>query len=169
MRPLLAILISFLIFAAVGSYLRLAEALRVAQAKLASPEDVEVVVEDEFDLEITLTFDAGADNAFALAPTQSAAVLVRFRNREVLRIDEPVPAGTPLRVEGIGGVVEGANELYVEAHPAAQGLPVAHAARVRVFRNGVPIAEKTLWSEPGLPVTGTIRIDVGAASDDHEH
>jgi hypothetical protein len=168
-RPLFALFISLLIFGAVAGYLRFSQEVRSALAQRESGKVEEVAAEDVFTLEITLTFDAGGESAFSLEPAESTAVLVRFRDRELLRMEEPVPAGTPLRIEEIEGVVEGSNEFYIEAHPASQAIPVAHAVRVRVFRNQAPVAEETLWSEPGLPVRGTVRFDVRTGADDHEH
>jgi hypothetical protein len=167
MRPLLALLLSLAIFGAVGGYLRFARELQQQRAIVGAEN---TAAEGKFTLEVTLSFDAGADSAFSLDPSKSTAVRVQFRGREVLRVDEPVSAGTALRVEDVEEIVPGANEFYVEAHPANAALPVAHAARVRVFRDGHPIADETIWSEPGLPVQGTVRVEVPAhGSGDHEH
>jgi hypothetical protein len=140
------------------------------QRSAATPGRQEATAaEGKFSLEVTLSFDAGADSAFSLDPTRSTAVRVEFRGRELLRIDEPVAAGTPLRIDDVEGIVPGPNEFYIEAHPANQGLPVAHAARARVFRDSHPIADETLWSEPGLPVQGVLRVDVPEHASGHAH
>jgi hypothetical protein len=88
-----------------------------------------------------------------------------------LRVDEPISAGAPVVVEHVSGIVAGANEFFVEAQPGDDALGAAHALRVRVLRDGNPIAEQTLWSEPGLPVRGTVRIDIPSAvtEDGHDH
>ena len=167
MRPVLALLLSLAIFGAVAGYLRFA---REVQRRGAAPAgEEEAAVEGKFALEVTLSFDAGADSAFSLDPTKSTAVRVQFRGRELLRISEPVAAGTPLRIEDVEGIVAGLNEFYIEAQPANQFVLAAHAVRVRAFRDGHPIADQTLWSEPGLPVQGTLRVDVPEhAAHDHE-
>lgn len=170
MRPVLALLLSLTIFGAVGGYLQFLREVRIALAKQEQQADREVAAKDQFSLEVTLTFDAGGGSAFSVEPAQAPALRVLLRGREVLRIDEPLAAGTPVRVEKIEGVVEGANEFFVEAHPASQEAPIAHALRVQVLRNGHPVAEETLWSAPGLPVRGTVRIEVEpAAALEHGH
>jgi hypothetical protein len=168
MRPLLALLLSLAIFGAVAGYLQFARAVQRRTAA-ETVHAAESVAEGKFSLEATLSFDAGADTAFSLDPTKSMAVRVQFRGRELLKIDEPVAAGTPLRMDEVEGIVPGPNEFYLEAHPANQGLPLAHAARMRVFRDGHPIADETLWSEPGLPVQGVLRVDVPKHATEQEH
>lgn len=167
MRPLLAFLLSLAIFGAVGGYLRF---LHRVQAELVPTEATSAPAQaaGTFSLDVTLTFDAGGENAFALEPTQATALVVRFGERDMLRVEESIAAGAPLRVEEIEGIVPGPNEFYVEAQPADQGQPVAHAVRVRVFRDGNPVGDQTLWSEPGLPVRGTVRIHVREELA-HEH
>jgi hypothetical protein len=167
MRPILALLLSLAIFGAVAGYLRFAREVQERRAPAVAGEESRA--EGAFAVEVTLAFDAGADSAFSLDPAKSAAVRVKFRGRDLLQVDAPVPAGTPLQIEDVEGIVPGANEFYIEAQPANQGPPVAHAARVRVYRDGHPIAEETLWSEPGLPVQGVLRVDVPEHAAEHVH
>jgi hypothetical protein len=157
-RPALALLVSLAILGSVGGYLKFA---RYAHERNAAPgAETNARAEGTFNVEVMLSFDAGVDSAFSLDPAKSTAVRVRFRGSELLRVDQPVTAGTTLRVEDVEGIVSGANEFFIEAQPANQGFGAAHAARVRIFRNGHPIADSTLWSEPGLPVQGVVRVDV---------
>ena len=170
MRPLLALLLCATIFGAVGGYLRFLHGVQAgaaAQAKIAIPEER---ASGKFSLEIALTFDAGGDDAFALEAAQSTSVLVQMRGRDLLRLEETVAAGTPVAVEDVQGIVAGANEFYVDVRPSAEALAAAHAVRVRVLRDGNPLAEQILWSEPGLPVRGTVRIEIKpSAIEDDEH
>jgi hypothetical protein len=169
MRPILALLLCLAIFGAVAGYLQFAREVQVRIAALPADPQEELSAEGKFSLEATLSFDAGADSAFSLDPAKSTSVRVQFRGHELLLVDEPVAAGSSLRIEDVEGIVPGVNEFFIEAQPASQGLPVAHAARIRVFRDGHPIAEETLWSEPGLPVQGIVRVDVPEHASDHEH
>jgi hypothetical protein len=146
------------IFAAVGGYLRFAE--RTQRRTPAAEGHDAATAAGAFDVEITFTFDAGADAAFSLDPTQATAVRVEFRGRELMRMEQPVAAGTALRLEDVKGITPGVNEFFIEAQPANPSLDVAHAVRVRVFRDGNPLADQTLWSDPGLPVSGAVRVEV---------
>ncbi len=168
MRPLLALLLSLAIFGVVGGYMQF---LHRVQSELPPPSTATNLeqAQGNFSLDVTLTFDAAGQGAFALDPSEAAALTVRLRGHEVLRIEEPIAAGTPITVEQIEGITPGPNEFYLEAHPADEGRPVAHAVRVRVFRNGHPLGEQTLWSEPGLPVRGTVWVEVQEDSAAHAH
>jgi hypothetical protein len=170
MRPLLALLLCLAILGIVGGYLRLSEELRQRTAQGQEAHHVEIAA-GKFSVEVTLTFDAGGASAFALEPTEETSLLVLFQGRELIRSKEPVAAGAAVRVEDIQGIASGKNEFYLEAHPSDQAPPIAHAVRVRVLRDGHPIADETLWSEPGLPVRGTVRLDAAADAsaniDDH--
>jgi hypothetical protein len=167
MRPLLALALTLGIFAAVGGYLRFAE--HTQRRAPASQEHEAAVAAGAFDVEITLTFDAGADAAFSLDPTQATALRVEFRGRELLRREQPVAAGTPLHLEKVKGITPGANEFFIEAQPANQSLGVAHAVRVRVLRDSNPIADQTLWSDPGLPVRGAVSVEIPRDEAEHSH
>lgn len=169
MRPFLALLLSLSILGAVGGYLRAARALQEREASQRESAEQQSA-EGRFAVEVTLTFSAGGENAFALEPTQSTAVLVRFRGRDVLRVDQPVAAGSPLRVDDVPEISAGANEFFVEAQPSAESLAAPHAVRVRVLRDDIPLADQVLWSDAGLPVRGTVRVDVPQmAISEHEN
>lgn len=110
-------------------------------------------------LELTTSFDATAD-PFALrrgdddAPT---ALRVRLGDREVLRMEEGLRAGVPIRIEPIPGLVSGTNELHIQVSP-----PVADARRrdlvhVLLLRDGTPVEESFFWSEGGAQASGSFR------------
>ncbi len=147
MRPLLAIAIAVAVLGGVKLYM--------VQRK-AAPR-VEVSDEKEaqgiFSLEMTLPFDAQPDTTFSV---RGVAVLVQMNGRDLLRLTEPVSAGTPLVVDRIAGVDAGQNELYVEVMPAVEQRFVANAVRVRVRQDGRTIAEESLWGEPAQPVAGRV-------------
>jgi hypothetical protein len=166
MRPLLALLLSLTIFGAVAGYLSFARHLQ-EQTTRQHDDRPAPVAQGKFSVEITLSFDAGAQTAFSLDPTQAAALRVVFQGRDLLQLESPVAAGT-VRVEDVPGIAAGANEFFIEAQPAALESQIARAVRVRVFRDENPVADQTLWSEPGLPVRGTVRIDV-PESPSHDH
>ena len=121
-----------------------------------------------FSLEITLTFEAGPD-PFSLEATDAPSLLVTLGSREVLRVTEPIAPGEPILVENVTGLVEKENEFFLVASPADAAALQSHAVRVRVLRDGDPIGEASLWSEPGQPVEGPVRVTLPstAASDDN--
>jgi hypothetical protein len=168
MRPLLAVAVSVVILGGMALYMQ------------RRPQTGSVVVERKaegvYSLEITLSFDAGPDE-FALSADDQPSVLVKFRDSELLKLTDRIPAGEPIVIERVEGIVAGPgaagrNEFYVAATPAESGANVSRALRVRVLRDGEPVADQSLWSEPGWPVQGTVELHVvadhaGAPHDDH--
>ncbi len=158
MRPLLALLIAALIVGVVQGYMWF-------QASLPRPELQRVepaAAAGTFSLEITLTFDAQPD---AFEPT---SLVVLHAGRELLRRDDRVPAGEGVKIE-IAELPVALNEFFVTASAGDEATPAARAVRVRVLRDGAPIAEQTLWSEPGEPVSGKVLVDVPADRREHAH
>jgi hypothetical protein len=161
MRPLLTIIIGAAIVGLVQAYM-------MFQASLPSTrptQQVEHQAQGVFSVEVVLTFDAAGDS-FSLDPT---AVVVEFQGQSLLKIQEPVVAGTPLTVESVPGVVEGRNEFFVIVSPKNQDQTVQRAVRVRILRDGVPVAEKSLWSESEGTVGGKIEITVPSSAVTDEH
>jgi hypothetical protein len=129
-----------------------------------------------FALEILPSFALEPDPFALLAAPADAApsLVVRLNGAEVLRRDERVEADTPLRIQPVDGLLEGANEFHIEANPPLQEHDRPHAVRIRLTRDGRTVAEQTLWAEPGTPIADTFTALVeagppGAESDDHAH
>jgi hypothetical protein len=193
----------FYAFAAAGAILAIVAGYMKFQAAVARPPAtiVEKTAEGKFDVELTLTFDAGAD-AFSLG---GESLVVSFRDRKLIEKTEPIAAGTPLVIRDVQGIVAassgessddasstdassaddaasaaGRNEFYIKATPAEpdretdefaldespSSRPVSRAVRVRILRDGVPIGDQTLWSEPGQPVEGVAAVEVEPAPSD---
>lgn len=165
MRPLIALVSSAVILLGVHFYLRFAEGLRAKPVEAIET----VAAEGKYAAEITLTFDAQADE-FALEPT---SVIFRQQSKTLLEKTGLVQAGEALRVDAIENVVEGRNEFYVECVPRSSDQPIARAVRVRLLRDGRVVSETTLWSEPGQTPRGVVVLDVPASKkadgEDHEH
>jgi hypothetical protein len=120
-----------------------------------------------FSLEVTPTFAVEPD-PFALRTgpgEQPAALLVKVNGREVLRREDRVEGGAPLTAHNVTGMIEGPNELYLEANPPLEQANKAHAIRVKVVRDSEQIADRTLWSEPGVKLATTFRVDVRPRED----
>jgi hypothetical protein len=152
MRPILAIVISAGILLGVHSYLRFAQSLRGKPAVA----EADVAASGTYSADITLTFDAQADE-FALEPV---SLVFKRQQETLLKREELVPAGTPLVIENLPGIVEGENEFYFECVPKEDGRQIARAVRIRLFHDGVPVAEQTLWAEPGMVPHGAVVLKV---------
>jgi hypothetical protein len=165
MRPLLAIVLSVGILGGLALYMRFRDVGRPLP-RGESPREVG----GEFRLEIATTAPLEVD---PFAPSSGegegpAALVVRFNGQSVLHA-ERVAADEPVIVERLPGVVEGVNEVFVEAHPSLDGPAAVFAVRVRVFQESRPVAETTFWSEPRGVAGGTLRFDAGHDSTPHEH
>ena len=169
MRPLLAILTTVLILGGLQGYFVLRERFGPKAAT-----SVERPAPGVYALEITLTFDAGPD-PFALEASDKTCLEVLFRNKTLLRRTERVAAGEKVLITPVEGIVagedefRGRNEFLVKATPAEGSADMAYAARVRLLRDGVPIAEESLWSDSDGKVEGKLVAVVIDKAATHEH
>jgi hypothetical protein len=155
MRPLLSIVISAFILLGVRAYLGFAASLREARVLHYVAREEEAAT-GRFSAEITLTFDCQADE-FSLEPT---SLVLKHQGKELLKREGIVAAGEPIMIENIAGITAGKNEFYFECVPKDDGKALARAVRVRVLRDGVSVADQTLWSPPGQTPRGAIVVDV---------
>ncbi|NUN47512.1 MAG: hypothetical protein HUU15_01615 [Candidatus Brocadiae bacterium] len=129
--------------------------------------------EGVFTVEATVSFAAEPD-LFALETEgeKAAALRVTVNGAEVLRAESRVLPGRPLVSAPAPAVFAGRNELFVQAHPPQRDLARSHAVRIRVLRDGEPVAERTFWTVPGTPLAETFPLDIPAAAapgDAHGH
>jgi hypothetical protein len=118
-----------------------------------------------FSLDVTLSFSPAAEDPFALVTKEAKAkpgLLVQLNGQEVISVSEDVPVGELITRDDVPGVVVGANEVLIEADPPLAEANRAHAVRVRMLRDGKPIAEQTSWSEPGARLVAQLRLNVPA-------
>ncbi len=164
MRPLLALLLSAAILLGVRAYLQFAVSLRRPVVSVVE----EAAATGIFSAEITLTFAAAPDE-FSLEPV---SLVFKQQDRVLLERRDLVRAGEPLVIDNLSGIVAGRNEFYFECIPSPSEQPLARAVRVRLLRDGVEVADTTLWAPPGQTPRGRITLDVPAASatkDHHDH
>jgi len=117
--------------------------------------------EGTFGLDITLSFTAQPDS-FGVETDETekpASLLVRLNGKEILRRDDEVAAGIPVLVEPVRGLVDGVNEFYVESSPPSGEAPRARAVRLRCFRDGKELTDRTNWTEAGANVSGAFSIN----------
>jgi hypothetical protein len=153
MRPLLVAVLALTIFGALAAYERFVDTLPERTHAAEEPPPAA----GKFAVELTLSFDAAKDD-FALE--DEPAVVVRMAGRDLIRADEPLTAGTPLRAEDVAGIVQGSNAFFFRAVPAQEFISRPCAARLRIFRDETVIGESTLWSPPGGLVEGEVVVEV---------
>lgn len=158
MRPLIALVV-------VGCILGGLQAYMVFRPQPEGPVTIPgLQAPGEFALEVTMTFAAGAD-PFALEASDPTSLVVAFGGEKLLRVTDEIEAGQTIRIDNIQNISPGPNEFYVRASPRDQD-EAARAIRVRVFRDDHPLAEESLWSEPGTLVEGTVIIDLKPSQTD---
>jgi hypothetical protein len=121
-------------------------------------------VEKAYALEVTPSFILESD-PFALTidiQNSSPALLVRLGEHELLNVGAPLTNAETFKVEPLHSLIVGQNEIYVEASPPTNHFSTHNALRVRILKNGYPIAEKTIWSPPGTKVSGTFQFTLEA-------
>jgi len=128
-----------------------------------------------YSMELTTTFGVEPD-PFALntdASREPATLIVRLGSYEILRETQRVEAGAPFLVSPIQGMTPGLNEFFVEANMSLESSGRSFALRLRLMRDGLPVAEKTFWSEGQNKITGTFQVDIEEDKQDgeshHEH
>ena len=118
--------------------------------------------EDTYSLEIVTTFAVETD-PFALQTDDTdkpVALLVKVNGETVLKIEEDMESGESIVVDDISGLIVGRNEFYIEANPPLELSNVSHAIRLRVLKEQEILAEKSLWSEPGLKIADTLVLEI---------
>ena len=163
MRPLLAIFLVCVILGGMKLYMVWRD-----ERRPVAVQNVETTASGTYSLQITPTFDVQAGDPFALDPTDAPSVLVLFRGKQLLRRTEPVAAGELILITPIHDMMQGGNEFYINLIPAEHDSDRGHAVHVRAFRDEHPIAETTLWSDPGQAVQGKIVVEIlGASGSKH--
>jgi hypothetical protein len=157
MRLLIALLLASAILGGVQLFMWF-------QASVPAPRVISFVAapaEGRYSLELTLTFDAEPD-AFDF---DMASLRVSRQGKVVLLRTQRLPAGTPILIEDLPGIVEGRNEFFVSVFVPDDGLAQMRAVRLRLLLDGQFVSEQTLWSPPGEPVQGTLVLEASSAAE----
>lgn len=166
MRIALAVLIWLMFVGGLGLYTH----YRDIAAQALRPSVEIQTAEGSYAMQITTTFAVEPD-PFALQTDElgeQPALVVRLGEREILKRTDRLEAATPIRVEPLLGLVEGTNEIYLEANPPLEQVGKSQAVRVQIMRDGQTVAEQTFWSAPGGKVADTMRFDLGIAREAEE-
>ena len=168
MRPIFAAATVLVILGGLYLYMSMRSPMRVP------PPPVERTAPGVYWMDVTLALRAEPED-FSLE--DEPTLVVRFGVQELLEKKGIVEPGVPLVIKPISQVVighdkfSGSNEFYVMAMTGSD-LNRAQVVRVRLFRDEDLVSEKTMWSDPGQPVEGILRIEVvdsTASESDHEH
>lgn len=174
MRPLLSMGVVIFILGGLQFYMQARQHFGQLPVQL-----IERPAPGKFDLEVTLSFDAGIGSAdpFAVGTEKQdeLVLLVTFRGKPLLQSREPLKAGQPLRIENIQGIVtgksslEGRNEIYLRIRPADLNAKHPRAAHVRILRDDLEVASQTLWSDPHKILQGSIIFEIYGHSSSGHH
>jgi hypothetical protein len=142
-----------------------------AMVSSEAPAVIQKIEKGNFALLITPTFAVEPDPFAILAADDEKppALLVRIGDREILRKTDQIPAGAPIRLEPLTGLVFGDNEMYLEVSPPVEQADRSHAVRVQIFQDDLPLAEKTFWSPAGGKVADTFRFALRAPDEKEDN
>lgn len=166
MRPVLAAMIWIVLIGGLTWHMHSRENPKPIMSHEAREAD------GRFSLAITATFPMEPDPfALRIGDQLAPSLVVKVNGQEVLRRTESVAAGAPIHVEHVTGLVEGGNEFYLEANPPMALSSLPQAARIQVLRDGYPVIERSLWSEPGwkMATTFSLRIEAPRPKEKHPH
>jgi hypothetical protein len=164
MRPVLAVVIWIVLVGGLGLYVRSHEAVKTAQSFQST------LAQGAYALEITPTFAAEPD-PFALRTEEGEAppaLIVKLNGRELVKLTERVEAGAPIMIEPLKGLVEGSNEVYLEANPPIKETGRSNAVRVRVLRDGIPVSDRSFWSVQGSKIATTMLVNAAPVESQEE-
>jgi hypothetical protein len=167
MRFLLVVTIWVFIVGGLWSYVSHRDAKR---QHIVADTPVDLSVEGQFAIEITPTFSTEKD-PFALVTSDSSSTFEVKLNGAAIEFDtEDLLRGRTVRVADISGVLSGHNELLVTASPPLSENTMEHGIRVKFYEDSTLLVDKTLWTQQGALVSGTISFSHSNAKEDsHGH
>lgn len=123
--------------------------------------------------EITSTFTAESDPFALTLPGEESntGFILKVGNRTILKKADNIQAGIPFTTEEIANLAIGTNEAWLEASPPVDNYTLHNAVRLAVFQGDQKLSEKTLWSEPGAKIAGTVSFELKEIEegDSHDH
>jgi hypothetical protein len=170
MRLVVALSVMIISLLSVECYLRFSGARDVvAPTQYVQPD----AAPGKYSLELTLSFDATADEfSFSFAepddqqPSESqVSLLVKLDGQELTRLEETVPADSPVVIQDIP-VHEGTNEFFLEIAPNADA---PGAVRLQIKRDDQVVGQQVFWAEAGEPLADTWSLTVSPEPDSPKH
>ena len=153
MRPTLVVVLACVILGGVKWFLDAHSPISPARRQAEI-----VAASGEYTVELTTTFDAGPDEFGLDDVSSSPSLLVQLDGEEIMnRADTVLASDTPIIARA--NVIVGVNEFFVQASPLTSDL-APRSIRIRILRDGNPIADETIWPEPGDILQGTVSLEV---------
>ncbi len=168
MRFFLTILIWVVILGGMFFYSRQRE---IAEADIKIQDPMTIQVEDTYTLQVTPTFSIEKD-PFALQTEgdPGSGMELRLNGTPLSLTAENFQRGIPWILEGIKGLVAGNNEIYIQASPPFAENNLEHGVRVQLLKTGVAVIDRTVWSNQGSLVSGTVHFHLKEeVRKDHDH
>jgi len=108
-------------------------------------------------LALTPTFSVEPD-PFALQTdsNKDTGVIIRINGQPLNLGDRTLREGKVLLLEGLSGVNQGNNDIFVQASPPVAESGRSQGLRVQLFVDETALLDTTLWSAEGALVSGTV-------------
>ena len=122
-------------------------------------------------LALTPTFSVEPD-PFALQTdaVKDTGVILRINGQPLSLGDNTLRAGKVLLLEGLSGVNQGNNDIFVQASPPVGESGRSQGLRVQLFVDETALLDTTLWSAEGALVSGTVPFAVPVSKEAaHDH
>jgi hypothetical protein len=166
MRFILTIIIWVVIVGGLWSY---SKQRQIVEASIVRQNPTIAEVEEIYSLLLTPTFSVEPDPFVLQIENSTAAVDLRLNGMTIPLDSGSLRRGYPWTLAKVGGLVEGQNEIYVQASPPISESDLEHGVRVQLLKGEVVIIDSTLWSKQGSLVSGTIHFELKAKDDQHDH
>ncbi|MEW4453479.1 hypothetical protein AB1L30_12460 [Bremerella sp. JC817] len=142
----------------------------LAENQAPSEQPLQTIVNQEYRLRISATFDAGVD-PFAEELAKAASLKVTYQGEELLVGNQPIPAGEVTEAEIDLELPTGRNEFLIEMSPSDSAALVPRAVHVQLFKGDgqQPLQTETLWAPPtDSLVVGTVGFEVKPSASNEQ-
>lgn len=132
---------------------------------------VDHTAQGSFAIEVTTTFTL-EDDPFAIQTdnTKSTGMDLRLNGRRLALAEEKPSRGQTIRMDKVEGVLQGHNEVYVQASPPVAESHLEQGLRIKFFVDGNLIADRTFWSSSGATISDSLSFDypTGTGGETHD-
>lgn len=144
---------------------------QLAQERIAVVSPVTRHVEETYSLRITPTFSIEKDPfALQVDGAEASGLDLRLNGSPLPMQGEAFRRGEPLTLARVEGLVQGENEIFLQASPPLAESNIDHGVRIQLQKSGADVVDRTLWSRNGSQVSGTIHFALmKEGRDDHDH
>ncbi len=168
MRFLLVLVLWFVFVGGLKTYTWQRDA--ATRQVVASPIHTELL-SGNWALELTPTFSA-EDDPFALQTdeTENTPIAVSLNATPVELGALAIARGDTLRIDNLGELHPGHNEIYIKASPPLNESGLNHGIRVRMLEGEAVLADETIWSNRGSLVSGSVTFKLKTDTEgSHDH